>query len=164
MGKRLDLTGQKFGRLTAIKLSDIVKYGISYWLCKCDCGNEKIINSASLKNGNTKSCGCLRKKLPTREAACNAVLLAHKYQAKKRNLEQSLTDKQIKIIHKKNCYYCGVSPSNIYSPSDRNSLYVYSGLDRVNNTKGYTIDNVVSCCAICNSAKGEMSYKEFLNW
>ena len=48
-----DITGQKFNRLT------ILKYlGESKWLCKCDCGNEKIVQTSSLKSGKTKSCGC----------------------------------------------------------------------------------------------------------
>lgn len=58
----VDITGQRFGRLTAIK-RDGTKYGQSAWICKCDCGNEKTIALQHLKNG-TKSCGCL-----TREVA-----------------------------------------------------------------------------------------------
>ena len=49
-----DLTGKRSGRLTAIKY-----VGGSKWLCKCDCGNEKIVRTNSLNNGETKSCGCL---------------------------------------------------------------------------------------------------------
>lgn len=55
--KRLiDLTNKKFGKLIAIKYM-----GSSKWLCKCECGNEKIIDGSSLKRGITKSCGCLNK-------------------------------------------------------------------------------------------------------
>lgn len=57
----IDLTGQKFGKLTVLKLDHIEK-SKKYWLCKCDCGKEKIVNGYSLKRGDTKSCGCLRKK------------------------------------------------------------------------------------------------------
>ena len=59
MAKIKDLTGQKFGKLTAIKPVGKSKHGNYCWLCKCDCGNEKVIASASLLNGGTKSCGCL---------------------------------------------------------------------------------------------------------
>lgn len=58
MGKFQDLTGQKFGRLTVIKLAGKEKYGTYRWLCKCECGNEVEVRASSLKNGNTKSCGC----------------------------------------------------------------------------------------------------------
>ncbi len=61
MSKPIDLTGQKFGRLTIIRRINDDKRGQSYWLCKCNCGEEKVIHGSSLKNGGTKSCGCLRK-------------------------------------------------------------------------------------------------------
>jgi len=62
MSKFIDLTGQKFGRLTVIKFYE-KRRRESYYLCKCDCGNpeEKIIRGSSLTSGNTQSCGCLQK-------------------------------------------------------------------------------------------------------
>jgi len=48
--------GKRYGRLIAVS-----KEGSSKWLCKCDCGNTKIILGASLRSGATRSCGCLRK-------------------------------------------------------------------------------------------------------
>jgi hypothetical protein len=42
--------------------------------------------------------------------------------------------------------------------------YTYNGLDRVNNSKGYTRTNVVPCCIICNNAKRTLSLSEFLEW
>ena len=58
----LDLTGQRFGRLTVIKEADkyISPQGLKFvqWLCKCDCGNDTIVLATNLKKGTTKSCGC----------------------------------------------------------------------------------------------------------
>ena len=65
MGKRLDLVGQRFGRLTVVSLNEEVskqKKG-SYWNCKCDCGNEKVVWSRHLKSGDTTSCGCYSKEM-----------------------------------------------------------------------------------------------------
>lgn len=59
IGKFIDLTGQKFGRLTVIERADKTKCGSVKWLCKCDCGNEVVVNGTALRNGGTKSCGCL---------------------------------------------------------------------------------------------------------
>lgn len=70
MGKKIDLTGQKFNRLTVVREGEPRKnFNEKYqrvftkyrWLCKCDCGNPNLVlvDSSSLKNGNTKSCGCL---------------------------------------------------------------------------------------------------------
>lgn len=57
-----DLVGKKFGRLLVISFSDI--RGVSkhsYWLCKCECGKEKIVRGGHLKDNNVNSCGCLAK-------------------------------------------------------------------------------------------------------
>lgn len=58
MGKPLDLTGQKFGKLTAIRRLDEKKGRMFFWECLCDCGNTCKVVGTYLKNGNTKSCGC----------------------------------------------------------------------------------------------------------
>lgn len=64
MLRRVDITGKRFGILTAIKRLDDYFYkpmeyvNTSYWLCKCDCGNEKIVSYGNLKSGQVKYCGC----------------------------------------------------------------------------------------------------------
>jgi len=59
MSPRLDLTGQRYGRLVALK--DVGTDGQNrLWRCRCDCGNHLTIVNRSLTSGNTKSCGCLR--------------------------------------------------------------------------------------------------------
>lgn len=60
MPKKIDLTGQRFGKLTVIKESAERKGGRVCWECQCDCGNVVVVKGLSLKNGDTKSCGCLR--------------------------------------------------------------------------------------------------------
>ena len=56
----IDLTGNRYGRLVVIeKVEHPGRY--VYWLCQCDCGNKVAVMGKSLKNGNTRSCGCLRK-------------------------------------------------------------------------------------------------------
>src|SRR5260370_3652581 len=54
-----DLTGQQFDKLTILHYVGKNRTGQSRWLCRCDCGTEKIIAAHHLKSGNTKSCGCL---------------------------------------------------------------------------------------------------------
>lgn len=59
---RIDITGDKYGKLTAIKPSTRkTKGGGYYWLFRCDCGKEKEIPSNSVRSGLIKSCGCLVK-------------------------------------------------------------------------------------------------------
>ena len=65
MGKRIDLIGQRFGRLTVISLNEEIskQKRHSYWNCKCDCGNEKVVWGADLKRGRTNSCGCYNRQM-----------------------------------------------------------------------------------------------------
>lgn len=58
MGKFQDITGQKFGKLTVIKRAPN-KGRRTMWVCQCDCGKIVTVYAEALKNGNTKSCGCL---------------------------------------------------------------------------------------------------------
>lgn len=63
MERAADLTGQKFGRLTVIRRNGTGKSGNALWECICDCGNIKTIAGKSLRNGSSKSCGCLQKEI-----------------------------------------------------------------------------------------------------
>ena len=63
MKKVIDLTGQRFGRLTVIKRAENNKYGTAQWTCKCECGNTIYSTASNLKSGRTKSCGCLQREL-----------------------------------------------------------------------------------------------------
>lgn len=58
MGKVIDMIGQRFGRLIVLSRAQNDRFGKAQWLCQCDCGNQKIINGASLRRGLTVSCGC----------------------------------------------------------------------------------------------------------
>lgn len=59
MGKFRDLTGQRFGRLVALKDSGKRQTNSVVWFCECDCGNTTEVRSNNLIGGQTKSCGCL---------------------------------------------------------------------------------------------------------
>lgn len=58
--KFIDLTGQKFGKLTVISKSDRIESGNIYWNCLCECGNSTVVNGAKLRSGKTVSCGCIK--------------------------------------------------------------------------------------------------------
>ena len=62
MSRVVDLTGQRFGRLTAIERVNANAQGNAQWRCICDCGKETVVPIYSLEKGITKSCGCLRHK------------------------------------------------------------------------------------------------------
>ena len=55
-----ELTGNRYGRLVATSRYTNDTHGKARWLCKCDCGKEAVVAGAKLKNGHTKSCGCMK--------------------------------------------------------------------------------------------------------
>jgi 5-methylcytosine-specific restriction endonuclease McrA len=57
----IDIKGQRFGKWFILEFDSIKKGKKAYWKCLCDCGNKKSVSSDSLRRGNTKSCGCIRK-------------------------------------------------------------------------------------------------------
>ncbi len=63
MGNFIDLTNQKFGRLTVIKREENDIRNCAQWLCKCDCGNTIIVSGNHLRTSHTRSCGCLQKEV-----------------------------------------------------------------------------------------------------
>lgn len=58
MGKFIDLTGQRFGKLIVIRKAEVNAKREAMWLCRCDCGNETVVSGVLLRRGNTQSCGC----------------------------------------------------------------------------------------------------------
>lgn len=60
MPRLIDLTGQRFGRLTVIKRAGNSKCGKVTWLCQCDCGKHTVVQAIDLKSGKSRSCGCIR--------------------------------------------------------------------------------------------------------
>lgn len=152
-----DLTGQKFGKLSVINFH---KYNNeqNYWNCLCDCGNFRINTTNSLIKNRVKSCGCLKSK-PPGSSAFNTLFIAYRNRAKKNKRDFDFTQEEFKIITQQNCYYCGSQPSSEYK--SKNGSYFYNGIDRINNTIGYTKENSVPCCKICNLMKLDYTLDEF---
>ena len=91
MSNFIDLTGQKFGRLTVIKRVENTKEGKAKWLCQCECGHIIKVNGKVLRNGHTQSCGCLQRDM-----------------AKIKNIKHNLHDTRLYNIWrgiKQRCYY-----------------------------------------------------------
>jgi len=88
------------------------------------------------------------------------VLKAYRESAVRRKLEWTLTTEEFLYIIHLNCTYCGDPPSNYIRKY--NMSFAYSGIDRVDNSKGYVEGNVVPCCAVCNAMKEKLSVDGFL--
>lgn len=161
-----DYTGQKFNMLTAVRFSRRNKNQY-FWLFKCDCGKEKEINinNVNRKIEPVKSCGCASGRkysgIQVMQYACYTESYA----------DGDLTFEQFVELSQRPCLYCGklAKDSNCrktrVKPKSKKDLKVeefhYNGLDRVDNTKPHMKDNVVPCCARCNSWKQNLTFKEF---
>ena len=74
-------------------------------------------------------------------------------------MDFSITKKQAILLFLSNCYYCGKYPK----ATVRNyPVFAWNGLDRIDNSAGYTLENCVSCCKDCNELKSNRSLDEFL--
>lgn len=162
----IDLTGQKFGKLFVISRvknnRDMVQ-----WNCQCDCGKKTIVSSASLKSGNTKSCGCMsciKKYSDESMASKHALYYRYKYSAKKRDIFFELSFEQVMFLMQQNCYYCGKPPSQYKNHPDAIKGLLYNGIDRLDSKKGYVFSNAVSCCKGCNYLKWNRNKNEFIEW
>lgn len=174
MSKPKDIKGQRFTKLLVLEYTGKSNHSrSSIWLCLCDCGNKVEVASHSLKNGFNKSCRCLLKEMlakginlqPFGQATFNKLVDQYKASAKSRDLVFEISEDFFKEIYKKDCFYCGSSPSNICrNKRNKNDFIVYNGLDRIDNSVGYVEGNVVPCCRDCNWAKGKMKPDVFKRW
>lgn len=140
------------------------------WICLCDCGNKTSVKSSNLIGGITKSCGCLKEEriLPCGEACFNRFYGIYQRNAKKKSLDFMLSKQEFKEITEQCCHYCGAKPTPTVSSTIKKitgtETYVSNGIDRIDNNKGYTINNVIPCCSNCNYAKRNRNYEEYLEW
>lgn len=167
MPKKVNKVGRRYFKLTVIKYIGKDNYR-SIYLCKCDCGKEVEVMGSHLTHTNnnaTKSCGCSKGTYEGKEANYFRLYGKVRGGANGRNLEWRLEYKDFRQLVKLPCYYCGGLHSNTLTHRDDIRYTIkYNGIDRVDNTKGYVINNCVPCCQHCNKAKLTMPQSEFFNW
>lgn len=167
----LNLSGMKFGELTVLDRGEDLIKGRNRitWNCLCSCGKITNVTRSNLTSGNCRSCGC-KKTLPFGEAAFNRIYGHYKANAKQKNREFTLTKEDFRTLTKMNCFYCGIEPQQQGGASSKkrknqnNGLYTYNGIDRIDSSKGYTLDNVVTSCYNCNYSKMSRTQEDFINW
>jgi hypothetical protein len=155
-----DLTGQVFGKLTAIRsVRKPAKRGGTrcFWVCTCECGREVRTTSTNLHSGKSSGCASCNngyKKRPF-EGLYNSLVGS----CKRRGYEIDLTyEEYVAFTDERNCHYCGEGLNWIPNGNARAGYK----LDRKDNSLGYTKDNCVVCCPRCNWAKQDhFTYDEW---
>lgn len=141
MSQFQDLTGQKFGRLTVIKRVEN-KNKQTYWLCRCECGNEKDVNAGNLKSGNVRSCGCLRHETSTKHGMRNSRIYEIWRGMKKRCFNKNY--KHFNDYGGRGITVCDCWKNDFMSFYNWSMLNGYVddlSIDRIDNNKGYFPEN-----------------------
>lgn len=86
----------------------------------------------------------------------------YKRDARRREIEFELSLAFFSRLTCQSCYYCDSEPKTVFRDKRRKGSYLYNGVDRKNNKKGYVNGNCVSCCKRCNYAKNQLTKEEFL--
>lgn len=71
--KMIDETGNRYGRLTVIRRADLDGSHDVMWLCRCDCGGEKVARGSKLRRGEVRSCGCLERETRVKNGSKRAI-------------------------------------------------------------------------------------------
>lgn len=162
--KGFDLSGQRFGNLRVEDRTNERGHGGGViWNCTCDCGNKCKKLAGDLRSGHVKSCGCAnveqRRKRPYEALYNNFINVGVK--RKGRVLSNTLTYEEfLEFIQNGHCFYCGDKVEWAEYNIVRNKASYK--LDRKDSSLGYTKENCVVCCPMCNQMKLKLSCIDFI--
>jgi len=176
-----DLLGQKFGKYTVLGIGPKLGRNVQ-WICVCECGTLRPVLAMSLLAGRSKSCGCTKRL--GNITTYRLLMKTYKDGAKVRHINFSLTEERFIELVNSPCHYCKAKSSRELNPYLYQSgnltqcaiihnidlKYIetlnilFNGIDRKDNAIGYTESNSVACCKICNRAKMDMTYEDFMSW
>jgi hypothetical protein len=169
-----DITGKKFGKLTAIRRDGKDKNGKGqyYWLCKCDCGKISRVVIGALNYGHIKSCGCAMYQYNSGKTSYKwkgyGDISAHFFHTIKGNAKNRKILFDISIIdiwdlfenQNKKCVLSGENLVFYTNHNDRTSKT--ASLDRIDSSKGYIINNIRWIHKDINDIKWDFTEKKFL--
>lgn len=185
IGTKIDLTGKIFGKLTVLREAGRDKYGNVLWLCKCECGVEKVINGHSLRSGHTKACGgkgschhCYKDGLSNTKEYDRKYYKKHKKRYKEYDKRRQLKDDpkwvfvKLKSHNKKGTpiefteeefieWYsaqpkiCHYCDRSIGRTYGKGTVPSGISIDRKDSKRPYSEENCVLCCRKCNLVKND---------
>ena len=167
-GEELSI-GMTYGKLTITsypeyKRNNIDGYYCAWYYCLCECGKNKQILGARLTNGGSKSCGHCK----TIENISGTYWINRKRNAKARNLEFTITQYDVILLYNAQNKLCALSGVPIeFSKCTRRKYSTYheqtASIDRIDSSKGYTLDNIQLVHKDINQMKMDKSDDELIN-
>ena len=159
----IDISNFKFSKLTAISPVKVPKVRGLFWNCDCECGNKCLAYGGHLREGSKKSCGCIIEE-NIESTGIKRVFSLYTRKANKRNISWEISFEKFKEMIFSKCWYCGSPPSNRLKRLKSGKVQIiYSGIDRVDSSLGYTEKNCVACCKHCNQSKNDMNLNSWFD-
>tara|TARA_R110002124_G_scaffold281430_1_gene455683 strand:+ start:29398 stop:29991 length:594 start_codon:yes stop_codon:yes gene_type:complete len=140
-----------------------------YKIICLNCNKKSIVGLWQLRSNLKKSPRCVNCKinhsqLPKGQSSINIIYRQYMTQSKNRGYDFKLSKEEFTNIINKNCYYCNSKPSNLLKNQNNTGDYIYNGIDRKDNNKGYVLNNCVPSCYNCNRCKSDMTFNDFIKW
>lgn len=163
--------GDRFGDVVVVSIGDLFgsppKPRQRRYMCRLLCGHVAPLRWQDAKRGTQKACGeCTSDGFySSDETVSRTYFKSYKTGALTRNIVFDLTEEQFSAKTQLPCSYCGEKPSRaIFSnpKTKRGTKIIRHGVDRVDNSLGYTNKNTVPCCWLCNHMKGTMTPAQFV--
>jgi len=160
---------QVYGRLTTVRCQGRNSRREYVWKCKCECGEYKIVSSALLLSGTTQSCGCLRREnsKQMRWAGCGDLsgqyFCSLRLGAEKRGLLFDIDIEYAWNLFVEQDGRCALTGTKIwFRPTTRSEMLGTASLDRIDSSKGYSVDNVHWVHKDINKMKMDLNQDRFI--
>ena len=99
-----------------------------------------------------------------KEGCINEVFDSYRKRAAEKNIEFQLDINSVRTLIESSCHYCTKNYSSTKFRKGGKFQFRHNGIDRKDNSLGYTKENCVTCCQQCNYAKNDYTYEEFREW
>lgn len=139
-----DLTGQRFGQLTAVSYAGRNVSGSTQWLWKCDCGSQVIALSSNVKGGKSRSCGCLQRKLVAERVTTHGMTNTHEHMIWQGMIQRCKNPRHVsyKNYRARGITVCErwLSFENFFADMGLKPTPAHT-VERLDNNKGYSPEN-----------------------
>jgi hypothetical protein len=163
--------GKRYGKWIVIDNADKRPKGDDCWLCRCDCGKEKIVLGYNLRSSHSSSCGCQTLKYKSNHplwTGCGEIFGSYfnaiKLGAKNRELKFDITIIDIWELFLKQERKCALTGLNLLLPQTSKDTNATASLDRIDSSKGYIKNNIQWVHKDLNTMKMNLSQEQFINY